>query len=83
MSEPIFRVMGYNSSTKVVTDSYGNLFSLVRTINRRNGNKAYEVKGYSKIAGLYPELEQVYELRGEAEAVNAAIEIAKMESAKL
>ena len=79
---PTINVLKYNDSTKITGTADGGLYATVRTIKRKSGQMAYEVKGYSKAEGQHPDLEQTYEARGEQEAIDAAKEIARREIAK-
>jgi len=79
---PTINVLKYNDSTKITGTADGGLYATVRTIKRKSGQMAYEVKGYGKAEGQHPDLEQTYEARGEQEAIDAAKEIARREIAK-
>ncbi len=49
----------------------------IKTTNRRNGSKTYEVTGVGELKGKYSDLEGIYELRGFEEARAAAEEIGR------
>lgn len=70
------RWIRYNNTADAVVDDQGNIFATVRTIKRRSGALAFDVQGYSKLRGQFPELEGVYEARGEDEARRATVAIA-------
>lgn len=76
-----FSVIRYNPTTDAISNpATGDMYATIREVKKRNGDVTYEVKGYSKLEGKYPDLEGKYEARTKEDATAAAREIAQRES---
>lgn len=80
MTKPQLNVIRYDTNTKAISDTEGNIYATIRAGKKRNGSPFYEVNGYSRLAGKYPDLEGRFELRSEQEAISSATQIAERES---